>query len=142
MTQEPVETTVTQWMCPVCLRRFDRRDLCTAHIRQEHPEPDPRALALVGSYIAFETLNRRYILRADRVPQSNQVAGPAMILGPNGRVEFEEFYWINIDRTEFGVHDEDGARAVWSGWCEELIRELPRRSQRAWETMQSRRPGQ
>lgn len=140
MTQEPVETTVCQWMCPVCLRRFDRRDLCTAHIRQEHPEPDPRALALIGSYFSFTALGRRYIMRVDRAQQGTEVSGPTLSLGPNGRVEFEEYFWILIDKVKHDIHDEDGARAVWSGWCEELIRELPRRSQRAWDTMQSWRP--
>lgn len=140
MTQEPVETTVTQWMCPVCLHRFDRRDLCMAHIRQEHPEPDPRALALIGSFLSFESLNRRYILRVDRAQQGTEVSGPALILGPNGRVEFEEHHWILIDKARYDVLDEDGAKAVWSGWCEELVRELPRRSERAWQVMQNGRP--
>lgn len=140
MTQEPVKEMVPRWMCPICRQRFDMRDYCKAHIKDQHPEPTPEALALIGSFLSFEVLNRRYVMRVDRATEDTVVGGPAVVLGWEGRVEFEESYWILCDKVEHTVLDEDGARAAWSEMCEGFVRELSTKSRGAWDTMQSRRP--
>lgn len=135
MSREPVAEDRTVWRCPICSKRFDMRQYCEAHIKDQHPKPTPEALALIGSFLSFEVLNNRYIMRVDRVTEDTVVGGPAMVLGWEGCVEFKESYWILCDKTKHDVLDEDEAGQVWKGWCTDFADKLLKRADTAWGLM-------
>ena len=135
MSLEPVEENRSVWRCPVCSKRFDMRQYCEDHIQNQHPEPTPEALALIGSYLRFRLGDTRYIMRVEQVPEGDRVYGPVVSLGWDGAIDFEENYWVLSDAVEHTVIDVDEAGQVWKGWCTDLADRLLRTADTAWELM-------
>ena len=135
MSREPVAEDRTVWRCPVCSERFDMRGSCETHMRDRHPEPTPEALALIGSYLRFRLGDTKYIMKAEEAPEGGRVCGPAVSLGWDGTVDFEEHYWVLSDAVEHTVIGEDEAGQIWRKWCTDCTDKIMKRAEVAWELM-------
>lgn len=125
---KPEPVMIPKWRCPECGSIHTTEEGCIEHIAAQHAPPYPEAQALMGKFVAYDTVSSHNILRVSRASRFH-VEGRGVSISTDLGVGCDGREWLDISRKEHTViQTEAEARELWERWCDEFADEVRRTS--------------